>query len=50
MKKYRIPINIKEIVLNDDNQLVYFKKELIKINEEWGITTSWELLEEIKND
>ena len=50
MKKYRVPNNISEIIVNDDNQLVYLKKELIKIDEEWGIASSIELLEEIKND
>lgn len=49
MKKYKIPNNIREIVINDDGQLVYLKKELIEIKPcEWGVATSWELLEEIK--
>lgn len=50
MKKYKIPNSIKEIAINDNGDLVYFKKELVKINEEWSITKSWELLEEIENE
>ena len=49
MKRYKIPDNIKEIVINETGELVYLKKELfeIKLNE-WAMGTSWELLEEIK--
>jgi hypothetical protein len=50
MKRYKIPDNIKEIAINDEEQLVYLKKELIELEPYyWTIAASWELLEEIGN-
>ena len=50
MRKFKIPENIKEIYINDMGYLVYLKKELIQINGEWKLVSSWEQLKEIKND
>jgi Fe-S oxidoreductase len=51
MKRFKVPEGVKEIIINDEGQVVYLKKELMEIQpDDWGVATSIELLEEIVDD
>lgn len=48
MRTYKVPEDCKEIVINEEGQLVYLKSELIEVQpHEWAVVKSWQLLEEI---
>jgi len=48
MKKYKIPENIREIIIEDDGVVSIIIKKLVKLQDEWKIFSERILLQEIK--